>query len=85
MTDDIVEELLERFGPPDEDCGQGPNCVSCEDQKLVARATAEIERLRTALQEIYNIWDGTGYADLCEGACGNLMFGVAQSALEGTP
>ena len=48
MTDDIVEELLERFGPPDEDCGQGPNCVSWEDQKLVSRAVDEIEGLRAA-------------------------------------
>ena len=57
-----------------------------EDLDMVASLREqEIERLRTALQKIYNIWDGTGYADLCEGACGNLMFGVAQSALEGTP
>ena len=53
-------------------------CERCE-------AAAEIKRLRTALQEIYNIWNGTEYANLCEGACGNLMFGVAMRALEETP
>ena len=54
MTDDIVEELLERFGPPVEDCGQGPNCVACKDQKLVARAAAEIERLRAVIAAARN-------------------------------